>query len=165
MMRPADLVASPRAYAPPRDAAAPSDALSRFFSRYAQGVRTFDPAIVTAAYAESYVSASPVGCVCARNDAAFREAFAPWRARFEALGFRTADIRSVRTTTLDDHLTLARVGWLMRFERAGEPVDVCFDETYLLHQCDDQAMPRIVLSISHTSEEETLRAAGLGAGG
>lgn len=135
--------------------------LEEFFARYAEGVRTFDPEIITAAYADSYVSGSPDGATCVRNDARFRDAFAPWRARFEALGFHTASIQAVETTPLDARYTLARVTWRMRFDRAAGPVDVDFAETYVLLQRDGDAVPQIVLSISHRDEAETLRAAGL----
>jgi hypothetical protein len=140
---------------------ATSEVLTLFFARYAEGVRTLDVDIITGSYAESYACASPSGAVCARNDAGFRDAFAPWRARFESLGFRMASIRSVDATPLDARFTLARVGWRMRFERAGAALDVDFDETYVLLQRDDDAAPHIVLTISHESEEQTLRAAAL----
>jgi hypothetical protein len=146
---------------PADDGSAWMPALRAFFARYAEGVRTFDPTIVVGAYAEQYVSASPDGAICARNDAAFRAAFAPWRARFEAMGFRTTVIRSLETTPLDAHFSLARVGWRTRFDRGAGPVDVDFDESYVLLRRDGDVAPQIVCAISHRTEADSLRAAGL----
>jgi hypothetical protein len=110
---------------------------------------------------DGYLSANPEGTVCSRNDAGFRETFAPWRRRFEALGFRSASIRHLETTSLDAHVAFARVGWRMRFERDAAPMDADFDESHVLLQRDGDAVPRIVCSSSHRTEAHTLRAAGM----
>ncbi|MCD9085221.1 hypothetical protein [Stenotrophomonas sp. SY1] len=135
-------------------------AVEDFFARYEEGANTFDPDLMCSLYTDAFMAGDPNGVSCGRNDQALREAFVQRKAFFAQLGFRQAKVLGIDATTLDAHYTMAKVHWLMVFEKqAGHRQEFRFFITYVLY--DDGSGPKAAFWISHEDEQRVMREAGL----
>lgn len=131
-----------------------------FFKTYEQGANTFDPDLVTAQYADSFLAADPNGAQCMRNDDAFRKAFPERKAFFRKIGFKSAKVLGIQESPLDANYTAAKVHWLMVFEKdPGRPREFRFFITYMLFGHGEGM--RIVFYLSHEDEQKAMRDGGL----
>lgn len=134
--------------------------IDEFFSRYEQGANSFDPDLMASLYTPEFLAGDPHGVACGRNDQALRDAFVRRKAFFEQIGFKRAKILQVQATPLDARYTMAKVHWLLTFERQpGQPLDFRFHITYFLH--DPGTGPKAAFWISHDDEQQVMREAGL----
>ncbi|MGE8280514.1 MAG: hypothetical protein ACN6O2_08775 [Stenotrophomonas sp.] len=131
-----------------------------FFARYEQAANNFDPVLTASLYTREFLAADPNGVSCGRNDPALARAMSARRTLFDALGFQQAKVLDVVATTLDEHYTMAKVHWFMRFAKAGGPArDFRFFITYFLYDPGDG--PKAAFWISHEDEQRVMREAGL----
>lgn len=134
--------------------------IDEFFAGYEKGANTFDVDLVTSQFTRSFMGADPTGVICGTNDDTFRQAILERKEFFAQIGFRSARILGKQVTPLDERYTMAKVHWHMTFRPEGrEQLDFLFHITYFLF--DDALGPKVAFYISHESEQQVMREAGL----
>ena len=134
-----------------------------FFARYEQGANSFDPELVASQFTDPFMGGDPNGVMSARNDEAFRQTIPRRQAFMQQIGFRFAKVLDVAVTPLDEHYTMAKVHWHLRFEKTpGQPQDFRFFITYFLFDPGAPGPgPKVAFYISHEDEQQVMREAGL----
>lgn len=134
--------------------------LHDFFRRYEASANRLDPDQACALYTAEFLGGDPTGVAVGRNDDSLREAMVQRKALFEQIGFRQARVLEIEETVLDAHYTLAKVHWLMVFEKIpGQPQEFRFAITYGVH--DDGKALKVAFWISHEDERQVMQQAGL----
>jgi hypothetical protein len=121
--------------------------IQKFFEDYETAIRTSDPVLMAALYAESFTFAGPQGAQAVKKED-FLKVLPRREGFFKALGLKSTTLRSLEETRLDEAYRLVRVVWTMRFEK--EPGKPLFDDnsaTYVLVLRDQSA--QIVFQLDH----------------
>lgn len=113
--------------------------IEHFFEAYAarvqQALDGHDPDVeqVMATFADCFVESSPVGVICGKNDAQFREAIPKGYAFYRQVGITAMDIRAQHIELLDELHAMDRVQWSSAFRRKdGTAGSINFEVIYLL---------------------------------
>lgn len=131
------------------------------FDRYASASSSGDVEAIAAAYAETYVEASPGSVTAHTVDATYRKALVE---RFELLnqqlGFAGVDIEIASITEFAPSHYIVEARWHMRFDPAGKsPVTSAFSISYVVRLEEDR--PKILAYVSHEDEEAVMRRDGV----
>jgi hypothetical protein len=114
---------------------------------------------MAAAFADSFIEASPKGIVCGQNDAQFRQAIPKGYDFYRSIGTKAMRIVWRNITPLDDYHALVKIHWQALFDRQGgneEKVD--FDVVYFVQTLDDG--PKIFAYVTG-DEQQILQERGL----
>ena len=134
--------------------------IRKFFTAYEHAINTFDPALVSSHFVDSFMGADPNGVFCHRNDASLRQAVEQRRDMYTQMGFKFVEVLNVSESPIDEHYTMAKVQWRVVFEKVkGQPKEFKFQITYFLY--DSPEGLRIVFFIAREDEQKVLREAGL----
>jgi len=132
--------------------------VTRLFTAYEDALNRLDAEGQAAFFADVFISAGPGGSVPQAREqlAGFAGELAGFYRAIGRTGTRVAGIQHV---PISDHHVLARVQWATGFAALGT-TPVMSEVSYVVDK-SDPAAPRIVMSIAHADEEDTLRAAGV----
>jgi hypothetical protein len=125
---------------------------ARFFENYAAAFNRslgeiVDDAGLTAAFAPSFIGASPAGVQAGANDEAFRAVLHQAYGFYRQIGTRHVEVAGIDVTPLDALHHMVRVHWSWKGRsKTGETTEVAFDVVYLLQTLEDG--PRIFAFIS-----------------
>lgn len=112
-----------------------------------------------ASFTDHFLSASPLGVSCGRNNPEFREALQTGYGWYQSIGIKSMQIISVDVTPLDHLHTMAKVRWKSAYvNKAGEEGNIEFVNIYLLQTINHS--PKIFAYIT-PDEQSDLRNAGL----
>lgn len=113
--------------------------IERFFNAYAA---RFNAALsggdvpvdeTVKAFASCFVEASPVGVVCGKNDASFREAIPKGYSFYKSIGTQSMKIESKEISILDDYHAMVKVHWIAAYAPEDKaPFIIAFDVFYFL---------------------------------
>jgi hypothetical protein len=110
-------------------------------------------------FTSCFMSASPAGVNCGKNDDSFREAIPKGSAFYKSIGTRAMKINSVEITGLDDLHYMVKVSWDSWYEKKSkEQVSISFDVIYFLQLKDNEL--KIFLYITG-DEQKVLKENGL----
>ena len=124
----------------------------RFFENYAAAFNRslgeiVDSAGLTAAFAHSFIGASPAGLQAGANDESFRAVLHQAYAFYRQIGTREMQMLGVEATAIDALHHMVRVHWRWIGRRkSGDTAEIDFDVSYLLQTQDDG--PRIFAFVS-----------------
>lgn len=135
------------------------DAYEDRFNKSLQDPPTLDVGGVTAAFADCFIEASPVGVSCGQNDAAFRENVPKGFAFYKEIGTTSMKITSLTITPLNDQHVMAKVHWDSHYQKkSGDREQIEFDVIYFLQMLGDA--PKIFAYITG-DEQRVLKERGL----
>lgn len=121
---------------------------------------SLDIEATAAAFADTFIEASPAGLICGQNDDQFREAIPKGYERYRSIG--TTKIRSVwrNITPLDDYHALVKIHWQALYDRPDDDGEekIDFDVIYFVQMLD--GAPKIFAYITG-DEEKILKERGL----
>jgi hypothetical protein len=113
-----------------------------------------------AAFANYFVGSNPKKVFGAKNGWLFRLMIPRGYAFYRRLGTQRMEMRDLSVTSLDDFHVLARTHWWSSYRRkSGEPVEIEFDNVYLLHIAPGKE-PKIFAYITG-DEQQVLKDHGL----
>ena len=119
-----------------------------------------DVSAATAAFARYFVGSNPTQVSGARNGWLFRLMIPRGYAHYRRLCTQRMEVRGLSITPLDDFHVLAHTHWWSSYRRkSGEPVEIEFDNIYLLHIAAGKA-PKIFAYITG-DEQQVLKDHGL----
>jgi hypothetical protein len=132
--------------------------LDAFFEQYAARINralgispVVDVDASTAAFAESFVEASPKGIVGGKNDEEFRQAISQGLGFYRSIGTKSMTIKRKTINRLDDYHWMVKVHWLACYRKQdSSETFIEFDVIYLLQMLDE--CPKIFAYI--TGDEE-----------
>jgi hypothetical protein len=107
-------------------------------------------------YADDFIAAGPKGVISNTRDEFIKNA--DKAAEFyRSVGQERAEIKSMKETWYSESYVMVTIHWAVNFKSLDKPAE--FDVSYLVQLTDDK--PKIILFISHTDEEETMKELGL----
>ena len=125
---------------------------SHFFENYAAAFNRslgemVDDAGITAAFAPSFVGASPAGVQAGSNDESFRAVLHQAYAFYRQIGTRKVQMLGVDVTAIDalHHMVRVHWRWIGR-TKTSEPAEIAFDVIYLTQTLENG--PRIFTFVS-----------------
>lgn len=132
--------------------------VARLFAAYEDALNRLDADGQAAVFADVFIAAGPGGSVAQARDqfAGFARELAEF---YRSLGRTGTRVAATQHAPISDAHVLVRVQWAIAFDRPGD-APVLSEVSYVVDK-SDAAAPRIVMSVAHEDEEETLRAAGL----
>lgn len=113
----------------------------------------------TAAFADTFIEASPQGIICGANDDKFREAIPKGYDFYRSIGTKSMRIVWRNITPLDDYHALVKIHWQGVYAKAhGSEEKIDFDVIYFVQMLDDT--PKIFAYITG-DEQKVLHEHGL----
>lgn len=113
----------------------------------------------TAAFADTFIEASPKGIVCGENDDTFREAIPKGYDFYRSIGTKAMRIVWRNITPLDDYHALVKIHWQGLYDKAdGGEEKIDFDVIYFVQMLN--AAPKIFAYITG-DEQKVLQERGL----
>lgn len=113
----------------------------------------------TAAFADTFLEASPKGIICGQNDEQFRESIPKGYDFYRSIGTKQMHIVWRNITPLDDYHALVKIHWQGVYDKSdGDEAKIDFDVIYLVQMLDDT--PKIFAYISG-DEQKVLQDRGL----
>lgn len=140
------------------------DKIDAFFNVYEQrftdGLRgKVDIEGTTAAFASSFVEASPVGVHCAQNDKTFKEAIPKGYEFYKKIGTQSMKIGSKEITRLDEFHLLCKVHWQSSYHTTDKKaVVIDFDVFYFLQHLNNELK---IFAYVTGDEQKVLKEKGL----
>lgn len=142
------------------------DLLEKFFADYEKRMNDalgdpprFDIQATSAAFANCWVEASPVGIVCGKNDETFLEQIPKGYEFYRSIGTQSMNVTNLEVTMLDDLHAVAKVSWDSRYvKKDGVDVQIEFDIFYFVQIKDGE--PKIFAYVTG-DERKALREYGL----
>jgi hypothetical protein len=140
------------------------DKIDAFFTayeqRFADGLRgKVDVEGTTAAFASSFVEASPVGVHCAQNDKTFKEAIPKGYEFYKKIGTQSMKIASKEITQLDEIHLLCKIHWQSSYQTADKKsVSIDFDVFYFLQHLNNELK---IFAYVTGDEQKVLKEKGL----
>ena len=135
-----------------------SPVVREFFEQYELSRNTFDLGLIDSQYPDSFMFAGPNGVRVVEKPAVLA-GLSKGQELFKALGHSTTKLVSLNETRLDEHYVMVRAQFVWRFEKAGAPIDVDVDSSFILHIKD--GAPRIVFQHEHEDFQQALRTRGV----
>lgn len=120
------------------------DKIDAFFNAYEQRFTDglsgkADIEATTAAFASSFVEASPAGVHCAQNDKTFREAIPKGYEFYKKIGTQSMKVGSKEITRLDEFHLLCKIHWKSSYLTADKKtVVIDFDVFYFLQHLNNE---------------------------
>ncbi len=130
--------------------------IAKLFEDYGKSFSALEMRRIAGLYAEQFVAAGPKGVISQGRDA-FLDNADEAAEFYRSVGQESAEVLSARETWFGEFYVMVTIHWGVRFKSLPELVE--FDVSYLVQLTDDT--PRIVLFISHTDEEDTMKELGL----
>ena len=113
----------------------------------------------TAAFADTFLEASPKGIVCGHNDDNFRDAIPKGYDFYRSIGTRRMHIVWRNITPLDDYHALVKIHWQALYGKSdGDEEKIDFDVIYFVQMLE--ATPKIFAYITG-DEQKVLQDHGL----
>lgn len=113
---------------------------------------------IAACFSPCFIAAGPTGVRCGENDETFRAALEQGYAFYKQVGTKRMNTLRCETTDIDAAHFMVKVFYRADYEKAGKPVSIDFDVTYLLET--SQGAPKIFAFIAG-DEMEAYKRAGL----
>lgn len=142
-----------------------NETINDFFDAYAQrfndALQGKEPDIegTVAAFASSFVEASPAGIIAGANDENFRKAVPEGFAFYRSIGTVSMDIASREITMIDQYHRMVKIHWLARYRKkdGGEEL-IGFDVHYFVQILKDRIK---IFAYVTGDEQKVLRERGL----
>ncbi len=118
-----------------------------------------DAEATAAAFAEHFIESSPVGVICGKNDARFREQIPKGMEFYRSIGTKSMNIKARTITELDKFHSMVRMQWQASYRKKNDLTDtIDFEVIYLVRI--DGNKPEIFAYITG-DEQQALRDHGL----
>lgn len=112
-----------------------------------------------AAFADTFIEASPKGIICGQNDEQFREAIPKGYDFYRSIGTKAMRIVWRNITPLDDYHALVKIHWQALYERPdADDEKIDFDVVYFVQMLEDT--PKIFAYVTG-DEQRVLKEHGL----
>ena len=125
---------------------------THFFKDYAAAFNRslgeiVDAAGITAAFAPSFIGASPAGVQAGSNDESFRAVLHQAYVFYRQIGTQEMQMLGADVTAIDERHHMVRVHWRwIGRKKTGEPAEIAFDVTYLTQTLENG--PKIFAFVS-----------------
>jgi hypothetical protein len=132
-----------------------------FFQDYERNSNLSETGAVISQFAEMFLFAGPQGAQVVAADS-FALVLPRRKKQFEEMGCRSADLISLRETTLGNHYVMAETEWQMTFaqgEKSSEEIRVA--STFIVYTGDER--PKIVFYLPQHDVMALLKSRGVGA--
>jgi hypothetical protein len=130
-----------------------------FFDRWEQITNALDVEQIVALYADPFMFAGPGG-VRMIDRRSLAAALPRRRDFFTSVGHTSTRVVSLEETALDDHYTMVRVEFFMRFEGgASRVIDANVGSVFILRFANDPA--QIVFHLEHQDLQQAMQEYGL----
>jgi hypothetical protein len=130
--------------------------VEKLFAEYGKSFSALEMRRTAEAYAQQFVAAGPKGVISQGKEEFLANADKA-AAFYRSVGQESATLLSAKETWFGEFYVMVTIHWGVRFTSLPELVE--FDVSYLVQLTDET--PRIILFISHTDEEETMKELGL----
>ena len=132
--------------------------VARLFAAYEDALNRLDADGQAAFFADVFIAAGP-GVSTPRTRDQYAGFVRELSGFYRSIGRTGTRVAGIQHVPISDRHVLARIQWAIGFEKLGD-TPVLSEVSYVIDRSEAEA-PRIVMSIAHEDEEETLRAAGV----
>lgn len=133
--------------------------IKSFFDQYERANAEFDVSKIVALYGDVFMFGGPQGVQAVKKED-FVKVLPRRKELFKATGLASSRVASVEPSPLDSKYTLAKVGWKIRFERAGAaPIETDAFTTYVVSIEGDSL--QIVFQLDHQDLMKRVQELGL----
>lgn len=131
--------------------------LEKLFNQYEKAFDKLDLKAISKFYADTLISAGPKGTI-SETKKQYEERAEDFANYYRGIGFTSGKILSKKFAPISDDYTMATIHWGVTFEKTGDkPVE--FDISYIVQETGNE--PKIILFITHTDEQDTIKELGL----
>jgi hypothetical protein len=130
--------------------------IEKLFAEYGKSFSALALQDTARLYAENFIAAGPKGEISQTRDEFLKNA-GKAAEFYRSVGQDRAEARSMKETWFSENYVMVTIHWAAHFKSLDEPVE--FDVSYLVDLTGKK--PKIILFISHTDEQETMKKLGL----